>query len=119
MYVDFNVRYPQGLKPALIVDLDVIIQSLERLFITRKGSVPFNRSYGTTVWSLLFESKLDLYQIETLIYQDILLWEPRVELISDNVSIKKIDEHTYTLNVFFRVPSLGNIEAGLTTNINE
>lgn len=119
MYTDFNVRYPQNLKESLLKDADDIIQSLERLFCTRKGSVPFNRSYGTDVWSLLFENDLDLYQVETLIYQDIQIWEPRVQLVSDDVNIVKTNEHTYSLDVTFKIPSLGDIEMGVTSNITD
>ena len=57
MYIDLNVSFASDSNEYIYVeDTKDIIKSLERLFNTRQGSVPFNRSYGSSLWSLLFRA---------------------------------------------------------------
>jgi phage baseplate assembly protein W len=118
MYNDINVAYTHNSDPAYVQGMSSIIQSLTRLFNTKIGSVPFNRSYGSSLWNLLFENdSLETYQIELLMYQEISQWEPRVSLNASNITINKIDEHTFSLNITFIVPELNNAVGSLTQQI--
>lgn len=106
MFADINSLYTINAEPAYLTDMKVIAQSLNRLFSTKIGSVPFNRGYGSHVWELLFENTdLFLNEVETLICQDITMWEPRVTLNPSDIQITKLDEHSYSLYVTFIVPS--------------
>ena len=119
-YTDLNAFYTINSLPAYLEDMKVIAQSLNRLFTTKIGSVPFNRGYGSSLWSLLFENNtLFLSEIEVLLFQDIESWEPRVSLSPNNVTITKIDEHSYSVNVIFIVPYLNNAEGRFTQQISE
>ena len=69
--------------------------------MTPKGSVPFNREYGTTLYSLLFENNVDPADIVAFIYADIEDNEPRVELSPADIYIYKTDRNTYEVNVTF------------------
>jgi len=120
MYTDINASYTKNQLPAYLSGMEVIKQNISRLFSTKPKSVPFNRSYGSRLWNLLFEhATLDLYQIEMLIYQDITDWEPRITLSPNDVQISKIDEHTYNIYVVFRVPALDNAVGDYSQQITE
>ena len=60
-YTDLNTLYDEtsNLSKSILKDINNIKQSLLRLFMTLKGSVPFNRQYGTSLRSLLFENNVD------------------------------------------------------------
>jgi phage baseplate assembly protein W len=120
MYKDINASYTLNSLPAYLEDMNVIAQSISRLFSTKIGSTPFKRSFGSYLWNLLFEnSTLDAYQIEMLIYQDISNWEPRIKINPNNVKLTKLDEHTYNINVTFIVPSLNNAVGQYSQQISE
>lgn len=120
MYIDLNVSFAAGSNDFVYVeDTKDIVKSLERLFNTKIGSVPFNRSYGSSLWNLLFENGLETYQIATLIYQEIQTFEPRVKLTPADVALIKKDEHTYEIEVLFSVPSLNDLTGQINTTITE
>lgn len=121
MYIDLNVSFASGSNESVyLTDTKDIIKSLERLFYTRKGTVPFNRNYGSSLWSLLFEnSNMETYQIAMLIYQEIQDFEPRISLSPADVIIVKEDEHTFSVEATFRVPNLNNITGQITSTITE
>lgn len=121
MYIDLNVNfYNRSDELAYVENTKAIVQSLTRLFNTRIGSVPFNRSYGSSLWNLLFENgELETYQISVLIFQEIQLWEPRVSLSPNDIQIIKMDEHTYEIQVVFRIPTLNNTVGKITSTITE
>ena len=87
--------------------------------MTPKGSVPFNREYGTTLYSLLFENNVDPADIVAFIYADIEDNEPRVELSPADIYIYKTDRNTYEVNVTFTVPSLNNVSSSVSTKVSE
>jgi phage baseplate assembly protein W len=120
MYVDLNKDYTINSDPACLEDMKVIAQSLSRLFTTKIGSVPFNRGYGSNLWNLLFESAtFTLNEITMLIYQDVLQWEPRITLNPSDVTLEKLDVHSYSINVTFRVPRVNNAVGNFTQKISE
>lgn len=121
-YIDINVNYtPEQGSNAYITQMRVIVQNLERLLNTRPGTVPFNRSYGSSLWSLLFENgdALSLYQVELLVYQDITLWEPNIEISPYGITINRIDPNTYQIDLVFTVPSLGDAVGTLSQTITD
>ena len=78
-YQDINTSYnnEEYNSTVALTDLDDIKKGLERLFSTGKGEVPFNRNYGTTLKSLLFEKNLDVSDVRMFLYMDITDFEPR------------------------------------------
>ena len=117
-YIDLNAEYTLNSSQAYAVDMGAIKQRLVRLFTTKIGSVPFNRGYGCSLYSLLFENGtgMDLYQVELLIYQDITTWMPEISITSKGIYISKISENAYQVDVSFTVPALNN-EAGSLSQI--
>lgn len=107
-YLDLNTSYKlmNGQAQAVITDIKAICQDLTRLFKTPKGSVPFNRAYGTSLRNLLFENNLNPADIIVFLYQDITDFEPRVELNPSDIVIQRSDVNTYVLTCNFTVPSL-------------
>lgn len=121
MYIDLNVSFAAGSNEFVYVeDTKDIVKSLQRLFNTKIGSVPFNRSYGSSLWNLLFETgTVDSYQIAMLIYQEIQTFEPRVKMSPADITIKQSDEHTYEIQAVFSVPSLNNLAGQIQSTITE
>lgn len=120
MYIDLNVSFaPRSNQLVYVEDTQDIAKSLERLFNTKIGSVPFNRSYGSSLWNLLFENGLEIYQIATLMQQEIQTYEPRVKLSPADITLIKKDEYTYEINILFTVPSLNNLTGQVNTTITE
>lgn len=119
-YRDINVFYNpnEGVFNSTNVDLENIKQSLLRLFTTRKGSVPFNRNYGSNLYSLLFENNVDESDISTFLYMDITDYEPRVSLNPSDISITRIDNNSFRVDCTFRVPSLNNVSSSVSTDIS-
>ena len=107
-YVDINKNFTDrnNTDKATVADLEDIKQSLLRLFSTPKGSVPFNRNYGPTLRSLLFENDIDASDVAMFLYMDITDFEPRVQLSPYNISITQIDRNTYSIECTFTVPSI-------------
>jgi len=121
MYADLNVIFTANSnEPICNEDTKSIVRSLDRLFNTRIGTVPFNRSYGSSLWNLLFDNNdLDTYQVEMLLYQEIQQFEPRVSIAPSSVTVTQKDEHCYEIGVVFTVPSLNNLTGQVTTTITE
>lgn len=117
-YVDINTSYrlSNAESQAIITDMKAICQDLERLFNTPKGSVPFNREYGTSLRNLLFENNLNPADVTIFLYQDITLFEPRVELNPSDIQIIQTDKNAYTITCKFTVPSL-NYKPGMASVI--
>ena len=60
-YSDLNTKFntSNAELDSVVYDIKAIKQNVERLLTTPKGSVPFNRNYGTNLYSLLFENNVD------------------------------------------------------------
>ncbi len=121
MYIDLNVSFSSGSNEYVYVeDAKDIIKSLERFFNTRQGSVPFNRSYGSSLWTLLFENQdIQTYQIAMLIYQEIQAYEPRIKLSPADISVYQNGEHSFEVEAIFKVPSLDGVIGQVTSTITE
>ena len=104
-YIDLNADFRTSTNQSnvLITDIQNVKSSLERLLLTGKGEVPFNRNYGTTLKSLLFETNIDPADICNYLYMDITTWEPRVSLNPADIVINQIDNHTYQVQCTFTV----------------
>lgn len=119
-YSDLNTKFntSSGEKSSVLYDLKAIKQNIERLLTTPKGSVPFNRDYGTNLYSLLFENNVDPADIVVFLYADIDECEPRVQLSPADIQIYKTDVNSYEVNVTFSVPSLNNTTSSVITTIS-
>ena len=109
-YADLNTFFTNSNeKPTpVLTDIDDIRQGLERLFTVGKGEVPFNRNYGTTLKSLLFENNVAPEDVKMFLYMDITDFEPRVSLSPADIEIIKIDNNTYEVRCAFTVPGLND-----------
>lgn len=120
-YLDLNKSFKLKNSEAnvILTDMKAICQDLERLFNTPKGSVPFNRAYGTSLRYLLFENNLNPADVAIFLYQDITDFEPRVDLNPSDISITRKDLNTYVINCKFTVPSLNNLPGMVTTSLTD
>lgn len=108
-YSDLNTSFRKTLadNQSVLIDIQNIKKNLERLFMTGKGDVPFNRSYGTSLKTLLFENNLDPADVRMFLYMDITTFEPRISLNPVDIDIVK-DNNQYIVTCNFTVPSLNN-----------
>lgn len=120
-YPDLNVHFKTvSVNPANIVGIETIKQALERLFMTGKGEVPFNRDYGSSLKYLLFENNnYSEEDIAVFLYQDICEFEPRVELNPNDISIIQEDMHTYSITCNFYVPDLNEMVGSISTVVTD
>ena len=104
-YTDLNGDYLMSANETDVIITDIlnVKDSLTRLFMTGKGEVPFNREYGTTLKTLLFETHLDPADIANYLYMDITTWEPRVSLNPADIDIIRVDNNTYKVICTFTV----------------
>ena len=109
-YTDLNTFFTNSderTSPS-VIDIEDIKQGLERLFTVGKGEVPFNRDYGTTLKSLLFENNVEPEDIRMFLYMDITDFEPRIELSPTDIKITRTNNNAYEVLCKFRVPGLNN-----------
>lgn len=120
-YSDLNSSFRPSNKnlSILLYNMDNIKDSLIRLFTTGKGECPFNREYGTSLKSLLFENDVDTSTARMFLYMDITTWEPRVSVYLQDITIEKEDEHTYVVGCTFTVPGLNNAAGSTETTITD
>ena len=118
-YKDLNTLYDNNLynSKSVITDLDDIKSGLMRLFTTGKGEVPYNRDYGTSLKSLLFENNVDASDVRMFLYMDITTFEPRVVLNPADIIITKEDNNTYLVKCTFRVPGLNSVSSSIQSVI--
>ena len=120
-YTDLNSAFnntPADLNSTL-TDINAIKKNLERLFLTTKGEVPFNRAYGSSLHNLLFETNLDASDIRMFLYMDITEFEPRVSLNPADIEITQKILNTYVVSCTFSVPSLNNTVATVQSSVSK
>ena len=118
-YKDLNTLYKSKVynSKSVVIDLEDIKNGLMRLFTTGKGEVPYNRNYGTTLKSLLFENNVDASDVRMFLYMDITSFEPRVTLNPADIIITKQDNNTYLVKCTFRVPGLNSVSDSIQSII--
>lgn len=118
-YKDLNTLYNSNVynSKSVVSDLEDIKNGLMRLFTTGKGEVPYNRNYGTTLKSLLFENNVDASDVRMFLYMDITSFEPRVTLNPADIIITKQDNNTYLVKCTFRVPGLNSVSDSIQSII--
>lgn len=119
-YSDLNTKFNTSNAElnSIVYDLNAIKQNIERLLTTPKGTVPFNRDYGTNLYSLLFENNVEPADIVAFLYVDIEQNEPRVSLSPADIHVYRIDMNSYEVNVVFSIPSLNNITSSISTRVS-
>ena len=119
-YTDLNANYRMDIvnTNCLSYDVENIRNSLQRLLSTGKGEVPFNREYGTSLKSLLFENNLVPSDIAAYLYMDITNWEPRVTLNPADIDIVKIDRNTYKIVCTFTIVGINGNPQTITQIIS-
>lgn len=120
-YSDINTEFLESnleLSP-ITIDRAAIIKGILRFLQTPKGSDPFNRAFGCTLYTLLFENNLETTDAVMFLYMDLTEFEPRINILPSDISITKVDNATYKLTCAFSIPALNNETISLTTNITE
>jgi len=117
-YEDLNTSYLDSSNETdpTVENLTAVKKGLERLLNTPKGHNPFNREYGSSLYSLLFENSVSTSDIQMFLYMDITTWEPRLEITPNDINIAQIDEHTYQVTCMF---SLNGYNSGVSTLISK
>ena len=106
-YEDLNTQFTGDLTTGNIEAYPVlngiysVKQGLQRLLSTPKGSNPFNRNYGSSVYDLLFENMASISTVQMLLYMDITNWEPRISINPGDINIRTIDANTYEISCDF------------------
>lgn len=119
VYADLNSQF--GLSNSVypvVVDAADIKQGLLRLLHTPKGHNPFDRNYGSSIYSLLFESNAIVMDAARFLYMDITDYEPRISIAPNGVQIYKMNNNTYEINCYYTIPALNNIPSSLGTTLN-
>lgn len=67
-------------------DSQLILESIHVILNTRKGEMPMNKEFGSSIQEYLFEQlkPSDLNLLSLKIKEELELWEPRVSIISIN-----------------------------------
>lgn len=103
-YNDLNTRFKETPNEHVTtVDIETVKNGLLRFLQTPKGHDPFNRSYGSSLYSLLFKSGLSPSEVQMFLYMDITEYEPRIDLFPSDISISKVDNYTYRVDCIVRV----------------
>lgn len=117
-YEDLNTKFKDTANEVDVTTSDVVTvrRGLERLLNTPKGHNPFNRDYGSSLYNLLFENKVDTSTIQTFLYMDITNWEPRIDIGLSDILVEKINNNAYKVTCNFR---LKDIASGVSTIITK
>lgn len=104
-YTDLNANFRVDAvnTNCISYDLQTVRNSLERLLSTGKGEIPFNREYGTSLKSLLFENSVVPADISAYLYMDITTWEPRVQLSPADIDVIQVDRNSFLVKCTFTV----------------
>lgn len=106
-YQDINYNFKSDSNTLVLTDEQVINQALNTLFTTPKGSRIFNREYGSSLDSIVFENMTPALEdiVKMTVYEDVRKFEPRVKLRSiDDVNISfDYDKSILTISVFYKI----------------
>ena len=94
IWVDVNSNLGEDTDPELVVDIAAINNSLLNLLSCPIGSRPFEREYGSELYSALFEpadSQAAAF-LDMGIFQAIRRWEPRIQMDLTRSSVKPTPE---------------------------
>ena len=108
VYSDLNTYSPTQ-KP-LLTDIQDIYQAIDNLVRTQKGERMFRPTYGGGTENFLFEL-MDFDMSLTVLKEiadNLAVNEPRVQVSpGDSLILMDPDKNTATLNIAFKVPTLG------------
>ena len=94
VWVDVNSNLGEDTDPELVVDIAAINNSLLNLLSCPIGSRPFEREYGSELYSALFEpadSQSSAF-LTMGIFQAIRRWEPRIQMDLNRSSVTPTPE---------------------------
>lgn len=120
-YLDLNTAFNinNSENKSTVSDLESIKKGLLRFLQTPKGSDPFNRNYGSSLYSLLFENEVALPDVQMLLYMDITQFEPRINISPTGIELKKLDNNVFQVTCNFIVPLLNNQPGNITTDLSK
>lgn len=106
-YSDLDLRFqtqPGKKDVSMSYDDQAVIRSVKNLLLTRPFERPFNPLLGSQIDSLLFEpaSPLTASLLEDEIIRTITNYEPRVSIVSVDVSVYA-DQNAYNATMIFYI----------------
>lgn len=116
-YLGVGIKYPYSIDEFGAIELqsdkDLVKQSIIRILSTKKGSVFFNRKFGSYVSELLFEPN-DTVLFELLdfhIIEAIEEWEKRVEIISNQIKINELNSKRIDVVINYRILASNEVDS--------
>lgn len=106
IYIDINKKYTEDERNAIIEGNDAIIDSVENIFSTPKGSRFFNRGFGSNLRKLMFEpiTSQTASAIIREMDQALIQFEPRVRLILPDTIVRPVpDQNMYFVTLVFEI----------------
>jgi uncharacterized protein len=87
-----------------------IEQSIRLILQTAKGERVMRPAFGCGIHTMVFAtiSMATLGQVETLVREALVRWEPRIDLDAVNVSLDEIDAGRLMIGIDYRVRSTNN-----------
>lgn len=122
IFIDVNMNFGQNSYPELLYDEDAIRNSLLNILTTPIGSRAFVPEYGSRLYKFLQEpiDPVTSVQIEELLIQAIIKWEPRVQVIRSKTKVTPSSNGFDILLTYYILPSkrVSNFEVNVVQNRN-
>ena len=113
-YLGTAIKTPLSILPngraEIVQSTETVRQAIERLLSTPKGSLFFNRQYGSRLESLLFETNDTILSamMKQYILEAIRDFEPRVKFLDAQITI---DENRCNCYIRYRILASNEIDA--------
>lgn len=106
----FPVNTDLALKIETSSHEENIQESIKIILGTRKGERVMRPDFGCGINDFVFESisSMSLGHIELSVTEALTKYEPRIELLSVDLSIEQIDNGFLMINIYYRVISTNN-----------
>jgi phage baseplate assembly protein W len=101
--INFNAHPNTGILMQKF-NAESVKRAIRNLIMTDKGERPYNSNFGCSIRSMLFElpTEFTKNQIKTFVQESIKNYEKRA-FVEDVVVTISNDEHTYIVDVYFRL----------------
>ncbi len=112
-YLGIALKAPLEIQKGRVTTVtgtETVRQSIERLLSTPKGSVFFNRQYGSRIAEMLFETNntVAAEMLRFFIFEAIRDWEPRVKFVACNTII---EDNRIMCDIQYRILSTNEIQS--------
>jgi len=121
-YVDLNLnmlRHPYTGDVVSKYDLEAVKTALRNLLNTRKGEKVFKPDFGSDIYGMLFELMNPASKLlaKRRLKEEILKWEPRVNIQTIDISDLKNDIYTLEITIVFNLVDDPNQSGSVSINL--